>query len=117
MLPVENHVNKSVEKLRKSGYKVRVYHIRRINMFIDTIYGYEAEIMSRREFESAYQHLKFGQCVDSYGGFTMVEIDTPEGENLKGKFNVPSGHQFNRKLGLRVAIGRAFCNRKVVANV
>ena len=91
---------RNVEQLRKAGYKVRVYHGR---SYYD-MFGREY-IMSKREFENQEDVLA---TISSYGGFTSVEITTPDGQTLKGKFNVRSGEQFNRKLGLKAAIGRAF---------
>src|SRR3990167_2066055 len=95
----------TVEELRKSGFKVRVYHGRVVFL------GMSVDIMSRREFETKMPSDMWDGLVLSSGGFTRVEVTTPEGETKVGKFNF-GNRQFNRKLGLTAAIGRALCKRK-----
>lgn len=104
----------TVEELRKNGYKVRVYHGR---IFINDLY--DSVIMSKREMDEKIiteEHVwNVGYQLSDKGGFTRVEISVPTFEGgewplLVGKYNVPAGHQFNRKLGLKVAIGRALKN-------
>jgi len=102
----------NVEVLRKTGYKVRVYHGRRYLRCVTPDHANSPEIvhelMSKREYE------QFNNLVQSVnwelsckGGFTIVEITTPDGRDLRGKFNVPAGDMFNRKLGVKIATNRA----------
>jgi len=96
----------NVEVLRKTGYKVRVYHGRVYNNtlnFPEIVH----EIMSKREYEQ-YNNVRLGIWeLSCKGGFTLVEITTPDGRDLRGKFNVPAGGMFNRKLGVKIATNRA----------
>lgn len=114
----ENLVN--VENLRKAGYKVRVCHTRDFWPLSDE---YGESIMTRREYESLlkdgkiYSNKLLFQYVDSFdygdtvrptGGFTLVEVTTPDGETLKGKFNFNINRQYNKREGVKVALLRAF---------
>lgn len=91
----------SVETLRKDGYKVRVYHGR---IFTTNQPNYADVCMSKRDAEG---ELDPAYYLSSFGGFTSVEVTTPDGRDYIGKFNFSPNRQFNRKLGLRAAVGRA----------
>jgi len=104
-------ISADTENLRKSGYKVRVYHCREYECPVSTEHKLLA---SRKEYQSWIEDVKRANLevflthkLSSRGGFTIVEIRTPDGTELKGKYNTPKGKQFNRKLGLKVAINRA----------
>lgn len=72
-----------VERLRKSGFKVRVKHYRLMN-----------------------------PCgIKPRGGKTVVEVTTPEGESLVGMARCSRNENFNKRLGVRIALGRAFKNK------
>ncbi len=70
----------TVESLRKKGYKVRVHHYRK--------HGEQSSPTS---------------C----GGKTVVEITTPDGITLVGKARCNRKENYNKKLGVRIALGRA----------
>lgn len=70
----------SVASLRKSGFKVRVLHTR--NTVADG-------------------------TPSCKGGSTTVEITTPDGKDLSGTARCRDDERFDRRLGLRIAIGRA----------
>lgn len=72
-----------VEKLRKSGFKVRVKHYRLMNL----------------------------DGIKARGGKTLVEVTTPDGENLVGMARCSRNENFNKRLGVRIALGRAFKNK------
>ena len=57
--------------------------------------------------ENGVFEVKYLSC---FGGKTVVEITTPEGEQLIGEAECSIKDQFNRKRGLQVAIGRCFYN-------
>lgn len=114
-----SHVN--VEQLRKAGYKVRVCHTRDFWPLSDV----DGEsIMTRREYEDLladgeiYCNISiFGARPNSYaygdnvrptGGFTLVEVTTPNGETLKGKFNFNANRQYDKREGVKIALLRAF---------
>lgn len=69
----------TVEELRKSGYKVRVHHHRRSSV----------------------------DGVNSRGGKTVVEVTTPDGKTLYGYARCSRKENFNKRLGVRIALGRA----------
>ena len=70
----------NVEELRKSGYKVWVKHFRR-----DSLGG-----------------------PNPRGGKTVVEVTTPDGVTLLGVSRCSRKENFNKRLGVRIALGRAF---------
>lgn len=72
-----------VERLRKSGFKVRVKHYRLMNL----------------------------DGIKARGGKTVVEVTTPEGETLVGMARCSRNENFNKRLGVRIALGRAFKNK------
>lgn len=69
-----------VERLRKAGFKVRVMHHRLMNL----------------------------DGIKARGGKTVVEITTPNGETLVGMARCSRNENFNKRLGVRIALGRAF---------
>ena len=72
----------TVEGLRASGYKVRVMHTRRPN----------------------------SEGLNARGGKTVVEVTTPDGTTLVGVSRCSRKENFNKKLGVRIALGRAFAS-------
>jgi hypothetical protein len=82
----ENRMN--VEQLRKSGYKVRVIHSRR------------GKTMQRMDGGVV-------QTLSERGGQTIVQVRTPDGEELEGVAVCSTKDNFNRRLGVKIALGRA----------
>lgn len=81
MAPMRNNMDyMTVESLRASGCKVRVMHTRRPN----------------------------SEGVNARGGKTVVEVTTPDGITLVGVSRCSRKENFNKKLGVRIALGRAF---------
>lgn len=74
----------TVEDLRKRGFKIRVHHHRRVT----------------------------GKVVNPLGGKTVVEITTPDGTTLVGVSRCSRKENFNKRLGVRIALGRALARRK-----
>jgi hypothetical protein len=70
----------NVEELRKSGYKVWVKHFRRGSL----------------------------GGPNPRGGKTVVEVTTPDGVTLVGVSRCSRKENFNKRLGVRIALGRAF---------
>lgn len=91
----ENHSNQTVESLRKDNFKCKVFHYR-----YDKIKG---ELLPRNAFSDT-------GLMSSFGGATEISILTPNGEELKGEAVCSKKDQFNRKLGLKIAIARALKN-------
>lgn len=92
----------TVEGLRRLGFKVRVYHAR---LYFAPEH-FARVFVSKREAEQMNLALS-GYALNSHCGYTKLEITTPDGVELTGKYSF-GNRQFNRKLGLRAAIGRAF---------
>lgn len=107
----------TVETLRKDGYKVRVYHGRCFgdyNGFVDTDFA-----VSKKDSVTASYQNTMGQSIkstnlSSFGGFTRIEV-SKDGQTAVGKYNF-GNRQFNRKIGLQAAIGRALQNLNFVHN-
>lgn len=78
----------TVQELRNRGYKVRVLHIR-------------DRIFKRRMDTSPYG------SESPKGGTTHVIIDSPNGEHYEGIARCSKQDNYNKKLGVRIAIGRS----------
>lgn len=91
----------SVASLRQNGYKVRVNHYRPYE------YGEEGVLYTRfmASVMSSYPNLGGPK---PRGGETRIEITTPNGETLNGVARCSDKDSFNRKLGVSIALGRAF---------
>jgi hypothetical protein len=74
----------TVKQLRQSGNKVRVFHIR---------------------------NMKDG-AVDPRGGTTRVEITLSDGINIIGEALCSLKDNYNKKTGVKIALGRALKNVK-----
>jgi hypothetical protein len=72
----------TVHNLRLSGYKVRVLHCR---------------VFDNRTLGKVYPK----------GGETVVQITTPDGQDLEGRAKCSKKDCYNKRLGVKVAIGRA----------
>lgn len=81
----------TVYELRKSGYKVRVSHQR----------YYANYLLARHKAGKLINHLT------AKGGMTLVELTSPTGINVLGCARCSKKDNFNRKMGLNVALGRA----------
>lgn len=72
----------TIHDLRKNGYKVRVLHHRK----------HDNRILG---------------AVKAKGGMTIVQITTPDGQDLEGRARCSNKDLYNKKLGVKVAVGRA----------
>lgn len=86
----------TVQQLREQGHKVRVVH-----------YRYTAE--GPDEFELIPQRVAKERRIpiSTHGGQTEVYITTPSNQQLVGVARCNMADQFNRKIALKIAIGRA----------
>ena len=85
----------TVEELRKSGLKVRVIHIRHAKT-MKKLDGGLVQVMAER------------------GGKTVVQVRTPEGDELEGTALCSTLDNYNRRLGLKIALGRALMGQVFV---
>lgn len=95
----------TVEQLRKSGYKVRVIHQR----FNDYHTLDMPELMSR--FEASNYNIGWNPL--PVGGKTIVEVTHPDGTFSTGVSLCSIQDNFNRKHGVKVALGRALSGKDV----
>lgn len=84
---------KTVEQLRKDGYKVRVEHFRP-----DANTGKPVRYSRRIKDKD----------VAPTGGFTNVTITSPDGKDFEGSSYCHNNDVFNYGLAVTISIGRAF---------
>lgn len=104
-------MNVNVHELRKQGYKVRIKHKREYeNWFTQMTRGeYEREVqeLNQDTHDKAYV---YSERVLSKGGTTIVELTTPQGEEIVGVAKCSKKENYNRKKGCQIAFGRIFSN-------
>lgn len=106
-----NHNTKTIEAIRQVGGTVRIQHIRR---FIKTgprtlnlapkIEVIEEKVTKQNRVSTIEQNL--GAKISPCGGSTIVEVTTPSGEKLKEIARCREYDQFNKRLGVSIALGR-----------
>jgi len=91
-------MNVSVASLRQSGFKVRVNHFRQYKDGDKTGYTkYMAGLIGSNVLGDVLPR----------GGLTTVEVTSPTGETFIGEARCSDKDSFNRKLGVKIALGRA----------
>lgn len=93
-----------IHALRQQGYKVQIQHKRRFKMLDGylTRGEYESSPFKSEMFNSHYKDV-----VNAKGGMTVVKLTTPDNTELVGTAKCSDKDNYNRKLGLRMALGRA----------
>ncbi len=102
---------KTINDIRQVGGKVRIQHIRRflkknpvpLNVG-DEISVIEEKVTKENKVSSIEQ--KLGAKISPCGGVTIVEVTTPTGEKLTEKARCRDYDQFNKRLGVAIALGR-----------
>ena len=89
----------TIQQLRNSGYKVRVIHNRLYK-------GYHRWQVGSRPTSSDYGYGPIDP--DARGGSTQITIDSPNGERFQGLAICSKKDNYDKKLGVRIALGR--CN-------
>lgn len=92
-------MNSSVKELRLSGYKVRVGHLRRF---------YYPALKEPISGKMAFEITCSPPIPFPRGGITVVRITTPEGMIAETKAICAETDQYNKKRGVKIALGRAF---------
>lgn len=84
----------NIQQLRNEGYKVRVLHHRLYN-------GYH-------KWQVGDKSNYGGSPIDpdSKGGSTEIIIDSPSGEHFQGVAICSKKENYNKKLGVKIALGR-----------
>ena len=82
-------MSKTIEQLRKTGYKVRVIH--------------------QRQYVPRWPYkLSPGTMLSSKGGYTRIDVTIPDGSvTVSGEARCSMEDSYNRKLGNSIALGRA----------
>ena len=83
----------TVKQLRNNGYKVKVLHNRLYN-------GYYSWQVANT------QNMNVPIDPDTKGGSTEVIIDSPSGQHFHGLAICSKKENYDKKLGVRIAIGR-----------
>ena len=91
---------KTVHELRTMGYKIRIQHLRTLRVI-----GDPTHLVEEREFRKVGK----GCDLNGQGGYTTVELTPPNGQPMqRGTSACSFKDNFNRKLGVRIALNRAF---------
>ena len=86
----------NVQDLRNAGYKVKVLHFR------DPVLPFKGD------FRDYIKHPKRPK-----GGSTRVIIDSPSGDHFEGEARCSDKENYDKKLGVRIALGRSGVYDKV----
>lgn len=106
--------NVTVQSLRDQGYKVRVTHYRRYQD-LDSVYDYINNVKIRGSFNGhlklkTLELAKFESLGVEYalprGGRTVVEVTNSKGRTLSATSYCSDNEQFNKSLGVKIALGR-----------
>ena len=92
----------TIQHLRNNGYKVRVLHNRLYN-------GYYKWQVGSKPNHSVHGYAPIDP--DTKGGSTQIVIDSPSGEHFEGLAICSKKENYNKKLGVRIALGRCNVNR------
>ena len=86
----------TVQQLRNSGYKVKVIHCRL----------YKGVEFSYSDLISVYR-TSIKPKPDAKGGSTQIVIDSPDGQHYQGLAICSKKENYNKKIGVRIALGRS----------
>lgn len=84
----------NIQQLRKNGYKVRVLHNRLYNGY------YKWQVGNKPNYGGGPID------PDSKGGSTSIIIDSPTGEHFEGHAICSTKDNYDKKMGVRIALGR-----------
>lgn len=84
----------TVQDLRDSGYKVKVLH----NRLYDGFYKWQV---------GNHKNINTSVDPDPKGGSTTLIIDSPSGDHFEGHSTCSKLDNYDKKLGVRIAIGRS----------
>lgn len=97
---MKNETTKTVQSLRQEGYRVRVQHSR---------YLRNGALIPMREYYTKFtKEERESHPIDPRGGFTFIELETPDGKDIKTRADCSQKDNFNYEMGRRIALGRAF---------
>ena len=99
----------SINELRLKGYRVRVTHFRFeqwLDRYSTIVLRHQGEIKDGIELMLPVRFWPFG-------GETHVEIICPDGSRLYGEAKCSMKDNYNKKLGVKIALGRALAGGSV----
>jgi hypothetical protein len=100
----------TIHDLRKAGYKVRIVHARCSVQGIKDIENLVKNGTKKRNLPTPRYYLrkefKNSENIAAKGGVTVVEVTTPQGKTYRGDSVCYFGDAFNRKLSVKIAMGR-----------
>jgi len=105
----------TVKELRQNGVKVRVMH-RRYCAYDYNLFSFKELRNEKDKFLYSGQGLD-GPLRSPKGGETIVELTYPNGKNVRGVALCSLKDQFNRKVGLNMAIFRALAKLNDAATI
>ena len=88
----------SIKELRDAKFQVSVRHFRRFDSWGCTVY------MTKAQFDNDRRYGDYS--ISSHGGWTILDVTTITGRDVSVKYNVPQGHQFDRKRAIRACLGK-----------
>jgi hypothetical protein len=89
----------SLTKLKTEGYKVKAVHLRRV------FNGINYRLLTRYQILDDYGTMDLALLT---GGETRVYIKSPDGRESQAIAKCSEKDNFNKKLGLKIALNRAF---------
>lgn len=94
----------TVQELRNKGYKVKVLHHRLYNGYHKWQVGDKYVILKGAELQGG----SYGPIdPDTKGGSTHIIIDSPTGSHYEGIAICSKSDNYNKKLGVKIALGRS----------
>ena len=90
----------TVKEFRQAGYKVRVQHVRKITVkppvFNSTV----------RELRENGVHFEVKPQISAKGGMTIIEVRSPEGQEIQEIVNCSKYDNYNRRTGINIGLER-----------
>jgi len=86
-------MKKTIKQLRREGWKVKVNHYRNVE--------------ENRLMWKPYKIRELGLTFAPHGGSTMIELEAPDGRRGNGTSLCSRCDNFNRRVGVLIALGRA----------
>ena len=93
-------MKKTIHQLRLDGNKIKIQHFRWPRVFNDV----HTDMLAEKKFR---EHKK-GCDMNGRGGKTVITLTTPNGKTVTASSVCSLRDNFNRKLGVRIALSRAF---------
>lgn len=97
----------TVKSLRQKGLKVRVHHHRQYDLEISDSEALEMLLHDEEIGPKAHEILNKYIKLSPQGGRTIVQLATPDNQELEGVANCSQLDNYNKKRGVQIALNRA----------